>query len=228
MRHKLLALLIFFMSSFPLKSRADLFGGDVVVLSQILYQTVQQLAQLRAILSNGKDSVGLIRDLNRGINDSLVLFKTIAPTTHPGIYGDWLKVEESIKKLEKIYGIIISGKDAALYRNTDQSVAEAITRNNAIFEYTKQIDVIGEAVKSYSHDVSPGGAQKLTAQTLGVMLNVMNESLRAQATGIKIQAQNLAIENKKDKEMARQINDVTVDLQSAMKNQKANFSIPRF
>ena len=225
---RMVAYIVFLMVFFCGEARADMFGGDVVVLAQILIQTVQQLAQLRSILANGEDSLGLIRDINRGINDSLVLFRTISPDSNPGIYADWTKAQDALMKLQKIYGIVVPGKDAAVYRDTDQSVAEAISRNNMIYDYTRQTDEIGEAVKAASHQASPGGAQKLTAETLGVMLNVMNESLRAQATGIKLQAQSLAIENKKDKDMNREMNGSVTDLQSAMQSQPVDFSIPRF
>ena len=63
--------------------------------------------------------------------------------------------------------------------------------NNSIYDYTAQLDKIGEEIKQYSHAVSPGGAQKLTAQSLGVVVHVMNEQLRATATGLKMQAQTI-------------------------------------
>lgn len=229
MKRRIVAFLVFLIVFFSGEARADFFGGDLPLLASILTQAIQQLAQLRALLANGQDSLGLIRDINKGINDSLMLFRTISPNTNPGIYADWLKAQDALTKLQTIYGIVIPGaKDAGVYRDADQSVAEAISRNNAIYDYASQIDEVGESVKVYSHEVSPGGAQKLTAETLGVMLNVMNESLRAQATGIKLQAQSLAIENKKDKDMIRQMSGATSSLQSAMKDQPADFSIPRF
>lgn len=72
--------------------------------------------------------------------------------------------------------------------------------NNAIFDYTREIDKTGEEIKSYSHAVSPGGAAKLTAQSVGVMLHVMNQQLRAQGTMLNLQAQSLAQENKREKD----------------------------
>ncbi|MBV2167154.1 MAG: hypothetical protein KUL82_00495, partial [Bdellovibrio sp.] len=51
----------------PISARADLFGGDVVVLTQILVQTIQTVLQLKAILSNGQDSLNLMRDINAGV-----------------------------------------------------------------------------------------------------------------------------------------------------------------
>ena len=40
----------------PRPCRADIFGGDVVVLTQILANAIQQLIQLRQILSTGSDT----------------------------------------------------------------------------------------------------------------------------------------------------------------------------
>ena len=118
--------------------------------------------------------------------------------------------------------------DARIYRDTDQQVAEAVNLNNDIYKYTTSIDELGEAIKDYSHDVSPGGAQKLTAQTLGVMLQVMNQSLRTQATGLKLQAQTMAVQNKKEKDSTKQYLETANTLRVAMKKEKIQFTAPRF
>jgi hypothetical protein len=210
------------------ETRADLFGGDVAVLTQILVQTIQQLAQLRQILGAGKDTLGLMRDINRGINDSLSLMRTIGPGTDPGIYRDWNSVDSALRHLQAIYGGSILSKDSRAQQDADQSVAEAVAKGNALYKYTGDIDQVGERVKSASHSVSPGGAQKLTAETLGVILNVLNESLRTQATGLKLQAQVLALSNKREKEGTKFSLETSDALVSAMKNHTARFEIPRF
>ena len=212
----------------PLKSGADMFGGDVVVLVQILSNAVQQLIQLKQIMQGGQDSLNLMKDINRGINDSLNMIRTIYPNADPGLYKEWEKVQQAITGIEKIYGVVVPSGEAPIQRDTDQSVAEAIALNNSIYKYTKDIDEIGEAIKQYSHSVSPGGAQKLTAQSMGVMLNVMNQSLRAQATGLKIQAQTLALQNHKDKELTRHTIENASVLSASMKSQDVSFEMPRF
>lgn len=213
----------------PLKAaKADLFGGDVVVLTQILAQAIQQLIQLKAILSTGNDTLGLLQDINRGINDSLGLLRTVGVNVDPGLYGDLTNAQDAFLKIQGIYGIIVPSIDAGVQRDTDQNVAEAITLNNSLYQYSKEIDEIGEQVKQYSHSVSPGGAQKLTAQTMGVMLHVMNQQLRAQATGLKIQAQGLALSNKKEKDSTRHFMDLSDSLNTALKTEDPKFDIPRF
>ena len=149
----------------PLTSRADFFGGDVVVLTQILANALQQLIQLKQILSEGQDSLNLMRDINRGINDSLNLIRTVYPNADPGLYRDWDKVQNAMSGIERIYGAVTPSTEAPIQRDTDQSVGEAIALNNSIYKYTHDIDEIGETIKQYSHTVSPGGAQKLTAES---------------------------------------------------------------
>ncbi len=230
MRKIWIALLIMMaVVSYPTKlARADMFGGDVVVLGQILIQTIQQLNQLRQIFQMGSDQVDLIRDINRGINDSLRFLRTINPNSDPGIFRDWAQTSDAIRAVIDLYGGVVPSKDARVQASADQSVAEAVALNNSIYTYTRDIDSIGEEIKSYSHTVSPGGAQKLTAQSMGVMLHVMNTSLRAQATSLKLQAEVLALQNHKDKEASRETSEVSSALKNAVDAQTPKFETPRF
>lgn len=220
----ILILLVLFSPS----AKADLFGGDVVVLGQILSNAIQQLAQLRQILSAGRDNLDLLREINRGINDSLDLLRTVSPYTDPGLYKDWQQVKDALANIEKLYGIVVPSRDQRVQKDADQSIAEAISMNNSIYEHTKQIDEIGELIKQQSHYVSPAGAAKLTAQSLGVMLHVQNEALRAQATGLKLQAQAFALENRKAKENTRQMLEGAENLKAALAGAKPAFQLPRF
>lgn len=213
----------------PFRSaRADLFGGDVAVLVQILAQSIKQLYELQQLLQNGRDTLGLMRDINRGINDSLRLVDSLGPFIDPGLYRELKKVEQLVRHLQGNYGSIVDSPDRGPQEDTDQVVAEAISLNNSLYEYAKDLDKVGENIKAYSHDVSPGGAQKLTAQSLGVMVHVMNQQLRATATGLKIQAQALAVQNKKEKqETAAYLGQANL-LKAVMKKKEANFTFPRF
>ena len=209
-------------------AKASIFGEETAVLIEILANAVKQLTELKAILDNGKDTLNLIQDINRGINDSLNLARTVYPNIDSGIYKDWQNASDAILKLQTIYGAVANSPDLKVQTDTDQNVAEAVALNNDIYKYTQGIDELGEAIKEFSHETSPGGAQKLTAQTLGVMLQVLNQTLRTQATGLKLQAQTMAVANKKDKDSTRQYLETANTLRLAMKNEKTQFSPPRF
>lgn len=212
----------------PTVSRADVFGGDVVILTQILANAVKQLIELKNIIDTGRSQLGLLRDINRGLNDSLNLARTLNPNIDPGLYKDWQNTADAINKLQNIYGIVTESPDSRVYRDTDQVAAEAVNLNNDVYEYTREIDELSETIKDFSHVVSPGGAQKLTAQTLGIMLQVMNQSLRTQATGLKLQAQSIALQNKKDKDSTKEYLATASTLKTAMKTEKIQFKAPRF
>ncbi len=209
-------------------ARASIFGEENAVLLKILEQSIQQYLELQRILNTGRDTLGLLRDINRGINDSLYLLRTIKPHIDPGLYKELERTHDAVRRIQEIYGIVVRSPDSKIQQDTDQQVAEVIALNNSIYQYTNQIDEIGEEVKRYSHSVSPGGAQKLTAQSMGVLLHVMNESLRAQATGLKLQAMEMSIQNKKDKEFTKKTLEITDSLKSSMQNQKSTFQIPRY
>lgn len=225
---KLISIILVISLAVPKPARADMFGGDLIYLAQILANALKQLVELKNLVDNGRDQLGLLREINRGVNDSLRLAQTINPNINPGIYKDWQNVTDAISKLQSIYGIVTSSPDAQIYTDTDQNVAEAVSLNNDIYKYTQGIDELGEVIKEYSHDVSPGGAQKLTAQTLGVMLQVMNQSLRTQATGLKLQAQTMVVQNKKEKDSTKQYLETANTLTKAMKKEKTQFIAPRF
>jgi hypothetical protein len=209
-------------------ARADLFGGDVAVLTQILAQAIQQLIQLRNILRSGRDSLDLMREINRGINDSLSLARIIRPDLDPGVFKNWQTVDQALAELQKLYGKVGVSPVSDIERTTDVHVAEAVKLNNALYEDTAKLDQVAERIMSYSHSVSPGGAQKLTAQGVGVLIQTMNEGLRAQATGLKLQAQALAVQNHKEKESTRHFLESSNTLAQNMKKADPAFERPRF
>lgn len=225
---KLMAIIMGLIISGVPHAQASMFGEENILLAKILANALQQLAQLQNILNTGRDNLNLIRDINRGINDSLNLIRTISPNTDPGLYKDWENVSSALSKIESIYGIVIDSHDAKVQKDTDQSIAEAVSLNNSIYKYTKLIDEVGELIKSQSHSVSPGGAAKLTAQSLGVMLNLQNEMLRTQATALKLQAQTLSLQNRKDKDQTRQMVAGADSINAALAGAQPQFKLPRF
>lgn len=212
----------------PVPSFGDMFGGDVAVLVQILANSLKQLIELKQMVENGRDTLGLLKDINRGINDSLSVLDTIAPYIDPGLYKELKKVQAIAQHLQDAYGIVVDSPESKVQSDTDEVVAEGIAMNNSSFDYAAELDQVGEQIKQYSHAVSPGGAQKLTAQSLGVMVHVMNQQLRATATGLKMQAQAMAVQNRKEKtETAEYLNQMHT-LQKAMQRDDINFQFPRF
>lgn len=212
----------------PQVARADLFGADAAILAQILSNAIQQLAQLRQMLQTGNDTLGLLQDINRGINDSLRMAETLGLRVDPGLYRELRQIDAAVSSVENLFGKVVDSRLATVQRNTDQTVAEAITFNNELNDYTQRLDRIGEEIKTFSHAVSPGGAAKLTAQSLGVMIHVMNQQIRATGQGLKLQAQALALQNKQEKDKTEQYLKEGEKLKNKMQTLEAKFEAPRF
>jgi hypothetical protein len=229
MRKWIIGVIIFTSISMTARvAHSDMFGGDDLILAQILANALQELTQLKNILQSGQQSLELIQEINQGINDSLGLAHTLFPNRDPGIYRDWSTADFALRNLESIYGAVPSTSDSQVQQNNDQSTAEAIALNNSIYNYSQQVDQTGDSINSQSHVVSPGGAAKLTAQAMGVMLNVMNQGLRTQATGLKLQAQTMAEQNRKEKLSSDNYSSESSDLSSAMNGLDTQFQMPRF
>jgi hypothetical protein len=228
MKKRFLGIVITASLCLPPVAHADMFGGDVAVLMQILAEDIQQLIQLEQILTKGQENLDLLREINRGINDSLNMIRTISPYVNPGMYSELKNVQDVLQKFGVIFGTAVNSPDAASQRSVDTAVAEAVTMNNAIYDYTKKIDDIGEQIKASSHTVSPGGAAKLTAESLGVMIHVMNQQLRAQGTLLKLQAQGLAQENKREKDHTAEYLKSAGTISAAMQDSNPAFERPRF
>jgi uncharacterized protein YoxC len=200
-----LALIFGIIFTNPFAAKADMFGADVAVLAQILQNAVLQLAQLKSLLQSGQDT-----------------------RIDPGLYRELKNVDQALAGVEKTYGRPVDSPLAPVQRNTDQTVAEAISFNNEINEYTAKLDRIGEEIKSYSHAVSPGGAAKLTAESMGVVIHVMNQQMRATGQGLKLQAQAMAIQNKKEKDQTQQYLNESQNLKNRMTAINPTFEVPRF
>lgn len=186
-------------SATPLKAKADFWGGDVIVLTQILAQAIQTVIQLRSILSTGEDTLDLLRDVNSGVKAGLDLIRIHNPGFEPGLYGDLNDPAQVRRALQDLYGPVPEGMDQNLMEAQDQSVAEVISMNRNLYDYAEAADRERERILFHAQVVSPQGAAKLQNQALGVLIGLTTQLLRTQSQMLKIMAQNLAYDNRKEK-----------------------------
>jgi hypothetical protein len=201
---------------YPQKSRADLFGGDVVILTQILANAIQQLVQLRQILSTGSDSLNLLRDINRGIRDGLTVLQMINPRFNPGLYGDLETADRVLNVITDLYGRIPQTAEMRLQAAQDRSVSESIAMNGNLFRFADQADEESKRIFSHSQGVSPQGAAKLTAQSVAVLIGVSTQVLRTNSMMLKMMSENMALQNRKEKLQSAQFKSQYDGLSNAL------------
>jgi len=195
--------------------RGDIFGGDVVVLTQILANAIQQLIQLRQILSTGSDTLGLLREINSGIRDGLLVLQVMDPKFNPGIYGDLNTADGVLAAITDLYGQVPQTGETRLQESHDQSVAESIAMNSALFDYANQTDAESKRIFNHALFVSPQGAGKLTAQSVAVLIGVTSQVLKTNSMMLKMMSENLALQNRKEKIQSAQFKSQYDGLSSA-------------
>lgn len=205
---------------------ADFWGGDIPLLIQIVTNTANQLIQLRQILGNGKDTLSLLEEVNRGIKEAAVLRDTSNRTLNAGSMADLSNVGQILSFVQDQYGRIPNTPMAASQAHTDQSVAEAIYMNNESFKYAAMLDEEADKIKSRAPLTNPQGAQRLTAQSMGVLINVMGQLLRTNAQMVKLQGEELAMRNRSDKLSSEQFQRQYSELSNAFNNAPANYDLP--
>ena len=211
----------------PFQAKADLFGGDVAVLTQILVQSIQTVIQLKAILDNGRDSLDLMRDLNAGVRSGLDVIRIINPNFNPGVYGELNSSDDVLRAIQQIYGQVPQGMDQDLMKSQDQSVAEVISMNRNLYDYADEVDRERERILYHAQVVSPQGAGKLQNQALGVLIGVTTQLLRTQSQMLKLLAQNMASENRKEKIQTRSFQENYRDISDGLKAIPSNTNLPR-
>ena len=210
----------------PNSANADLFGGDVAVLVQILAQAIQQLAQLQQIFSNGKDTLGLLHDINSGIRSGLSVIQIINPKFNPGLYGSTMQADQVLRMIQDLYGQIPETADAKLQANQDQSVAESLAMHGNLYRYADQVDAESQRMLEHAQVVSPQGAGKLQAQSLAVLIGVTTQVLRTNSAMLKLMAENMALSNRKEKLGAEQFRMQYDGLGSAFSGLPKNPELP--
>jgi hypothetical protein len=206
-------------------AHADFWGGDLPLLAQILAQAIQQLAQLKAILNNGQDSLNYLQDINQGLRDAMTLQSTINRTLKS---GNWnlADVDDILHQMEELYGKIPMTAEARTQSTHDMTVAESIQLHNDAFRYADQVDPEAERIKEYAAQASPQGAAKASLQAQGVTIHVLNQILRTNAALLKVQSEQLAMTNRKSKLQSDQFRQQYGELGRVLGESQGGYDLP--
>lgn len=207
-------------------ARADFWGGDIPLLTQIVATTLQQLVQLKSILGNGIETFHFLQDINRGIQEALAIINSKNSSLSPGVLSELSNLEEVVRAVERLYGRVPVTSEADLQKTNDRSVAEAIHVHNEAYRYAQTVDTEAERIKEYSRLVSPLGAQRMTAQSMGVLIQVMDQVLRTNASILKAQTEQLALDNRRQKLGSEQFKAQYEGLSKAFGELKPQYDLP--
>jgi hypothetical protein len=188
-----------FVVCIPKSSFADFWGGDDVILTQILAEALEQYMELESILGTGTDTIDFLKQINAGVSDAMSIMRTANSTLHPGTFFQYQGLDQMLSLVRQVYGMVPETPDQQLENLTDESVAESISLHNDAFTYADAIDPEAERIKDFSKEASPLGAARLTSESLGVLIHVNNQVLRTNAANLNIASENLALQNRREK-----------------------------
>jgi len=220
------AYLIVLLTLLPMEAaKADIFGGDVAVLVQILTTSLKQLSELRQILSSGQDTLDLLRDVNSGLKNGLNVIQIINPNFNPGILGNIDDPQRLLTSLSQLYGEIPQTSDSQMQLTHDQSVAESLAMHSKIYKYADQVDIERDQIIAHSREVNPQGAAKLQNQSLAILIGVSTQLLRTNSAMLKLMAENLALQNRKEKLSSQQFKTQYEGISKALSDLPADPSL---
>lgn len=208
-------------------ARADFWGGDLVYLAQILQQAIIQVEQLKRIFGTSKESYEFLQQINEGQRQALRILETMNRTLKPGALSDLKDVDAVIREIESLYGKIPVTAESKTQSVHDLTVAESIQLHNDAFKYADTVDPEAQRIINYAQVASPQGAAKTSLEAQGAMIHVLNQVLRTNAAILKIQSENLAMQNRKLKLQSEAFRVQYDELSNGLSGGgKASFDLP--
>jgi hypothetical protein len=206
----------------PLKrAQADMWGGDIPLLIQIVVKAVEQIEELQQIISTTRQTVSVLEDMNQGVKEVLRLANTAHIPLPPQVYQQADTIAQAADMARTIYGD--PPNDSPISTRTHfQSGTEGLFLSQDAFDYSTFLDQTGENVKASSLGANQAAATRLTAETLGVVVEAISHSNRLQAKSLEISATDRLEKSQKD---AAQY-DSFIDTNNAIENGFRSYDAP--
>ena len=220
--------LVVFLTFFSARpARADLFGGDVAVLVQILAESIKQYYQLKQLIGKGQESMDYPRWLNAGIDNSIGLLESL-PIKDEKVLADLKEFKRAMQRVESLYGQVPKSPEEALQLLQDQTVAESLRMAADFKDYSEKQERNSELIAIQAREASPRGAARMQAETSAQILRSLAQLIRLNTQTLKLQSEQLALNNKASKESVANYQRVTRDLGSGFSNFKPEMGLVRF
>ena len=201
----------------PYNAKADLWGADLPLLAEIVFNTLHTMMELQ------RQSEAL-NDQLRGINDRINRVRTISELVQPDTWDKWKDPQDAFRRLRTIYYTMPKE-----YR-TDKSnaiEAELSRAMNVISRRSSEAKTTfrsGKELERRGKDSSPGVAQKLTASGVGTLVSMEAQSQIIQSHITSLLSQMLAEANEKEARAATSRGKSYSSVAKNLDNQQRRFS----
>lgn len=176
---------------FWMPARADFWGGDLPLLTQIVANTLQTLYQL-------KQQTEMMEDEMEGIKNKIYRIQTISEMVQPSSWEKWKDPREALSRLKIIYHTLPKEYRSEKADQIEDELSKAMNLVARIDPQARTTFQSGKEMERRGADASPGVAQKLTASGVGTLIAMEAQSQMIQSHITTLLAQMLADGNEKE------------------------------
>lgn len=175
----------------PFQAKADLWGADLPLLAEIVFNTLHTMVELEKQSQHMNDELA-------GIKDRINRIRTIADVVQPSQWEKWKDPKEAVNRLKIIYHTMPKEYRSEKYDTIEDEISKAMNLAARVAPETKTSFESGKELERRGADASPGVAQKLTASGVGSLVSLESQSLTMQSHVVTLLAQMLAEGNEKE------------------------------
>lgn len=175
----------------PLPARANLWGGDLPLLAQIVFNTLQTLYEL-------KKQSDYLHDEMDGVQDRIERIQTIASVIQPSSWDQWRNPAEAMRRLKLIYHTLPPEYRSAKSDTIEDEISKAMNMVSRLVPEANTTFLSGKELELRGADSSPGVAAKLTASGVGTLVAMEAQTQVIQSHITSLLAQTLADANEKE------------------------------
>lgn len=177
--------------AFSPSARADLWGGDLPLLAQIIVNTLMTLQELERQTTQWKDEM-------EGIKDRINRIRTIADVVQPSAWEQWKDPREAVRRLKIIYHTLPKEYRSDKADAIEDELSKAMNMIARLSPETRTTFASGKELERKGADASPGVAQKLTASGVGTLISMEAQTQVIQSHITSLLAQMVADANEKE------------------------------
>lgn len=182
---------IFFLLFNVPQAKADLFGGDLPLLAQIVTNTLYSMYELQRQTEMWNEQM-------RGVKDKIYRIETIKKVVQPSDWDKWKDPNEALKRIQLIYQTLPKEYRSEKADMIEAELSRAMNLIARVNLETKSTFESGKELEDRGLNSSPAVAQKLTASGMGTMISQQAQSQVLQSHMVSLLAQMLAEGHEKE------------------------------
>jgi hypothetical protein len=198
-------------------ARADLWGADLPLLAQIVFNTLNTMYQLQ-------QQTKMLSDEMSGINDRISRIQTISDVVNPSDWNQWKDPKTALTKLQKIYQTLPKEYKSEKSDLVEAELSKAMNLISNVSLDTKQTFQSGKELEARALSSSPGVSQKLVASGMGTLITQQAQSQVIQSHVVSLLTQMLADGHEKETRLIMSKGGSLRDISGALSGKDKSFS----